>query len=328
MSWATRLLAVLALLLAFGPARADELKPGYLELTQTAPLDWKLTWKAPQKAGLIGVASPKLPDDCTFKETRRAMDGVALRSEGEVHCKKPLAGRAIGLAGLENTISDVLVRVAPMGEPVQASRLTPTDTMTEVKARADAWNVARTYLALGVQHILTGYDHLLFVVSLVLLLRGGWRIIKTVTAFTLAHSITLAGAALGYFSLPQAPVESVIALSIIFLAVEIAKARPGQFRLSEQYPWAVSFSFGLLHGFGFAGALKEIGLPHGEVPAALLSFNIGVEIGQLVIVGCAVTAVTLIGWIAPSRLRPATLTAAYVIGALASGWFINRTLAS
>ena len=312
--------------LAAAPARADELKPGYLELTQTAPLDWRMTWKAPDKSGLIGVAEPKLPDDCLVRERRRGMEGVSLRTESDVRCAKPLAGREIGLAGLENSISDVLVRIAPLGQPVQASRLTPRQPMTEVKATPDAWNVARTYLGLGVQHILTGYDHLLFVVSLVLLLRGGWRIVKTVTAFTLAHSLTLAGAALGYFSLPQAPVESVIALSIIFLAVEIAKSKPGQFRLSEQYPWAVSFMFGLLHGFGFAGALKEIGLPEGEVPAALFSFNVGVEIGQLVIVGCAMSALTLIGWFAPSRLRPATLTAAYVIGALASGWFINRTL--
>jgi len=146
------------------------------------------------------------------------------------------------------------------------------------------WEVAWTYFLLGVDHILFGYDHLLFVFALILLINDFWALAKTITAFTLAHSVTLAGASLGYFSLPQKPVEATIALSIAFVASELVNQRPGERRLSESYPWVVAFAFGLLHGFGFAGALKETGLPQTDVPVALLTFNLGVEAGQLLFV--------------------------------------------
>ena len=308
------------------PAAADELKPGYLELTQTAPLSWRLVWKAPLKAGLAGVATPDLPPDCVIAASHSALVGVVVATEGMVTCARPLTGREIGLNGLENTVSDVLVRIAPLGQPVQAARLTADQTHITVRAKPDRLNVARTYFVLGVEHILTGYDHLLFVVSLVLLLQTGWRIAKTVTSFTLAHSITLAGASLGFLGLPRAPVESTIALSIIFLAVEIVKSDGVHLRWSERYPWAVAFGFGLLHGFGFAGALAEIGLPPGETPVALLTFNLGVEAGQLIIVGATLCGMAAVARLARGQLRLARVSAAYVIGALSSAWFIARTL--
>jgi hypothetical protein len=174
---------------------------------------------------------------------------------------------------------------------------------------------------------MSGIDHLLFVLALMLLIHDRWMLFKTITAFTLAHSITLAGAALGYFSLPQRPVEATIALSIAFVASELVKMKPGERRLSEAYPWMVAFAFGLLHGFGFAGALKEIGLPQVDVPLALLTFNLGVEAGQLLFVAGmlvvfkALSALIAMPW---ARLRPA---AAYIIGTLALVWFIERIAA-
>ncbi len=345
-----RLMGLLAGLLLTGlgmPVSADELKPGYLELTQvsatqisptrvlptqvlptsaTGPESWRLVWKAPLKAGLAGAVNPEFPSDCHLSGQHEELTGAVVRTEATVTCDQALTGRDMGLAGLENTVSDVLVRIVPLGQPVQAARLTSNFTHLQVKARPDRLEVARTYFRLGVEHILFGFDHLLFVVSLVLLLRGGWKIAKTVTSFTVAHSITLAGAALGYLGLPRAPVESVIALSIIFLAVEIVKSDGSQSRMSERYPWVVAFGFGLLHGFGFAGALAEIGLPQGETPVALLTFNLGVEAGQLIIVAVTLSILAAMTRIAPTRRRQATWIAAYAIGGLASAWFVSRTL--
>jgi hydrogenase/urease accessory protein HupE len=315
--------------LALGAA-ADELKPGYLELAQTpstgALEHWRVTWKAPIKAGLAGKVQPRFPAFCQLKLDQTGVQYSVVVTTVEMSCARPLVGQELRLEGLENTVSDVLVRVAPLGQPVQAARLTAAETRMEIKARPDRWNVARTYFGLGVEHILFGFDHLLFVLSLVLLLKGGWRIAKTITSFTLAHSITLAGATLGFIGLPRPPVESVIALSIIFLAVEIVKSDGSQTRLSERYPWVVAFGFGLLHGFGFAGALAEIGLPQGEVPAALLTFNLGVEAGQLLIVAAALAVIWAVQRLAPRQLQFATKLSAYAIGGLASAWFIGRTL--
>ncbi|HNJ48378.1 MAG TPA: HupE/UreJ family protein, partial [Novosphingobium sp.] len=181
-------------------------------------------------------------------------------------------------------------------------------------------------LVLGIEHILTGYDHLLFVIALVLLLGRPWEVVRAATAFTVAHSITLAGTTLGLFGLAQAPVEALIALSIVFLAVEIVKQEEGAPRLSERIPWVVAFLFGLLHGFGFAGALREIGLPETDAPMALLTFNVGVELGQLVIIGGVLALIALVRRFAPPAQRPATIAATYAIGITASFWFLQRLL--
>jgi hydrogenase/urease accessory protein HupE len=221
--------------------------------------------------------------------------------------------------------TDILVRIAPLNRPVQALRLTAAAPKVVIARKPARFQVAQTYLVSGIEHILSGYDHLLFVVALVLLLNGLWTIFKAVTAFTLAHSITLIGTTLGLMGLPQRPVESVIALSIVFLAVEIAKRQPGQPRLAERAPWVVAFLFGLLHGFGFAGALKEVGLPEGEVPTALLTFNLGVEIGQVVIVAVTLALLAALRRWAPILLEPAIKLATWATGIIASFWFIERT---
>ena len=315
--------AALCLGLAW-PAQADELRPGYMELTQQTQTEWKLVWKAPILGGMATRAEPLLPDFCRMDLGAARLSGLAVVARGKVTCARPLDGATVGLKGMEPGSIDALLRVAPLGRPVMAQRLTAAESTFTVSAVPDGWQVARTYFIIGVEHILAGFDHLLFVIALVLLLQRGWAVVAAATAFTLAHSITLAGTTLGLFGLPQAPVEASIALSIVFLAVEIAKARPGAPRLSERLPWLVAFLFGLLHGFGFAGALREIGLPEGDVPVALLTFNLGVEAGQMVVIAVTAGVLAALARFAPLVRRPAVLAATYGIGAVASFWFIER----
>ncbi len=313
------------ILIAFtAPASADELRPGYLELTQRDARHWDMIWKAPVLGGLATRSRPALPDFCKVAPGPLRLDGAALVATAKLDCALPLDGANVGLAGMESSFTDALLRVAPLGRPVQAERLTPDRPMVTIKSVPDRWQVARTYALLGVEHILTGYDHLLFVVALMLLLMRGWVVVRAVTAFTVAHSLTLAGTTLGLVGLAQAPVEALIALSIVFLSVEIIKQKDGTPRLSERIPWAVAFLFGLLHGFGFAGALREIGLPEGEVPMALLTFNLGVEVGQMVIIAGCLAAIAALRRFAQPALRPATVVATYGIGTIASFWFIER----
>ena len=319
-----RMLLCLLLFAWSGPARADELRPGYLELTQRDASHWDLIWKAPVLGGLATRSRPALPDFCKVTPGPVRLEGAALVTTAKLDCARSLDGTSIGLTGMESSFTDALLRVAPLGRPVQAERLTPDRPMVTIKAVPDRWQVAQTYALLGTQHILTGYDHLLFVVALVLLLTRGWVVVRAATAFTIAHSLTLAGTTLGFFGLTQAPVEALIALSIVFLAAEIAKQKDGNPGLSERIPWVVAFLFGLLHGFGFAGALREIGLPEGDVPVALLTFNLGVEAGQLAIIAACLALIALLRRFAQPTLRPATVLATYGIGTIASFWFIER----
>jgi hypothetical protein len=186
-------------------------------------------------------------------------------------------------------------------------------------------DAARRYVGLGIEHILLGIDHLLFVAGLLLLVRGPWMLIKTITAFTLAHSITLALATLGFVAVPSRPVDAAIALSIMFLGAEILRARQGRPGLAARRPWVVAFAFGLLHGLGFAGALTALGLAPGEIPLALLFFNVGVEIGQLLFVGACLALAWALRQLQVSWPRWAVPLPAYAIGTIAAFWFIERT---
>ena len=319
-------LAVLAVLCAALPAQADELRPGYLELTQQDAQHWRMVWKAPVLGGLATHARPQFPAFCTQSAPIARLEGAALVAESVLTCSKDLAGSTLGLAGMDAAFTDALLRVAPLHRPVQAERLTPRHASATVATVPDRWEVARSYFMLGIEHILTGYDHLLFVIAMVLLLGRLWVVVRAATAFTVAHSLTLVGTTLGLIGLAQAPVEALIALSIVFLAVEIVKQDPTSSRLSERIPWVVAFGFGLIHGFGFAGALREIGLPEGDVPTALLTFNLGVEVGQLAIIALSLSVIAAIRRFALPALRPATLAASYAIGITASFWFIQRLI--
>ncbi len=323
-----RLIWALALLFCLvSQAKADELRPGYIEFTQQSETDWRLVWKAPLRGGVTPLTQPILPKGClTVGEPKRQMAQLALVSKSEVRCNQTVAGAQIGLSNFGASQTDVLVRVSPLGRPVQALRLTAVEPMATIEAKPDRWQVARTYFMIGVEHILLGFDHLLFVVLLVILLSGFWTIAKAVTAFTVAHSITLVGTTLGLFGSPQRPVEAIIALSIIFLAVECVKKRDGEPRLSERAPWVVALLFGLLHGFGFAGALKEVGLPEGDVPIALLMFNLGVEAGQLMIVAATLGVLALVQRVGPRYSAAAIKAVSYAAGSMASFWLIERMI--
>jgi hydrogenase/urease accessory protein HupE len=316
------------LILLATPAHADELRPGYLEFTQVSQSDWLLVWKSPVKGGIASETKPVLPNGCAANgPTDFEVINATIVLKSKVICKSAVAGQMIGLSNFGGSQTDVLVRIAPLGRPVQVMRLTAAEPVTQIPNKPDRWQVARTYFVTGVEHILFGYDHLLFVLALVLLLNGFWTVAKAVTAFTVAHSITLIGTILGVLGLPQNPVESVIALSIMFLAIEIIKKDPTQPRLSQRIPWLVSFLFGLLHGFGFAGALKEIGLPETDVPTALLTFNLGVEGGQLIIVTTTLAILALVRRFAWQLMPRVIRLASYAIGITASFWFIQRTFA-
>jgi hydrogenase/urease accessory protein HupE len=246
-----------------------------------------------------------------------------------------LTGQTIAIEGLSAASTDVLARIESVGGATQTERLSPTKTTFVVEAAPDRWEVAVTYLRLGIEHILFGFDHLLFVLALVILVRDWRRVALTVTAFTLAHSITLAAATLGLVDVPGRPVEAAIAL-IVLAAVEIVNARREMPSLTARWPWLIAFCFGLLHGFGFAGALAEVGLPQHAIPIALLFFNLGVEIGQLFFVTAVLAAGGLFRRAIALRVEPALVqrtvnridvTAAYTIGAVSAYWLIERTSA-
>jgi hydrogenase/urease accessory protein HupE len=240
-----------------------------------------------------------------------------------------LAGERIEFAGLQLTITDVLVRVQMRDGTVSTTLVRPAHPWIEVAAAPGLLAVAGAYVLHGIEHILFGFDHLLFVLALILIVRSGRVLLWTITAFTAAHSITLSLATLGVVHVPGPPVEAMIALSILLLACEIIRLQHGQISLTSQWPWIVAFSFGLLHGLGFASALTEIGLPQGDIPLALLSFNVGVEIGQLIFVGAVLGLLACVRRITiPTRItRGALPVVSYSIGITAAFWFIERLAA-
>jgi hydrogenase/urease accessory protein HupE len=324
-----RLACFCLLLLAAGFASqpaAHELQPSSFELRQLTPERYEIIWRAPTYYRKPHPARLQLPENWRpageAKVTRLA-DGALHRRLVDIP-PDTVDGAIIRFAGLEATITDVFARFVWLDGTETTAIARPSQPWVEVVAQRSAWQVAWDYTLLGIDHILSGFDHLTFVLALLLIVSGARRLLITVTSFTLAHSITLAAATLGVMWVPGPPIEATIALSILFLASELVKVNRGQFSLTARYPWIVAFVFGLLHGFGFAGALGDIGLPQNEVPLALLMFNIGVEIGQLLFIG-----VILVLVLALRRLRcewPAWVrqAPAYGIGGIAAFWLIER----
>ena len=327
-----RFLVLLAALLC-GSAFAHEMRPAYLELRQTGAETYDVLWKVPGRGEdlRLGLYVEFPADSRNLTEPRGAMINSALTERWSVQRAGGLNGSTIHIDGLSATMTDVLVRLERLDGTAQVTRLTPSAPSFVVEAAPQALQVARTYLALGVEHILGGVDHLLFVLALLILVKGTGRLIATVTAFTVAHSLTLAGATLGYVHVPGPPVEAAIALSILFVAAEIIHSREGKTGMTERFPWVVAFTFGLLHGLGFAGALNEVGLPQSAIPVALLFFNFGVEIGQLLFIASVFLVIALarqvtrrIGMSQPAwvwRVPP------YAIGSVAAFWIIQRIAA-
>ncbi len=327
------ILILLTALSLTGPrmAGAHALDPGYLELNAMGGADWRVSWRVPDIRGKPMDLSVSLPGGCSPEAgPAPVFDGRAWVSNWIANCPDGLQGGVIGIDGLELTRTDTLVHYQTEPGRNQTRRLTSDEPAFTVPVDAGAMQVFRSYLGLGVTHILEGIDHLMFVFALILLVPGRRQLFWAVTAFTLAHSITLAAASLGVVNLPPPPVEAVIALSIVFLAYELALPRDRRDPLTMRAPWLVSFGFGLIHGLGFAGALREIGLPEGEIPMALLAFNLGVETGQLMFIA-AVLAIAEIGRrILPfvaAQERRIERVASYAIGSLSAFWVIERLAA-
>lgn len=333
MRWAIAVLA--ALLLAPVAAQADELRPGYLELTETSAGQWSIGWKLPYTTPPTETPLPPvLPDNCAYSgEVKIGTATAALLGSAQATCEGPVAGKTVSMPGLIGQ-ADMLVRIAPLDAPAQALRLTAATPEAQIASQPSTMQVLETYFVLGVEHILAGWDHLLFVIALVLLVQNWRMVIVAATAFTVAHSVTLAAAALGFVGLPGGPVEALIALSIVFLAVEILRGGDEGADTStdtptwtRRFPWIVAFLFGLLHGFGFAGALTSIGLPEGDIAAALLAFNIGVEAGQLLVIAVVLALLAVIRKAASAAMEPVVRIASYGIGVTGAYWLIDRVIA-
>jgi len=331
-----QILALIALLFGvFGSVASSHghaLQPGYLELSLIDKDLYAVVWKTPATSGRPMAITAQLPESCDPRTPVQSIwDGAAYVARWTASCPGGLEGGLIHIDGLDQTSTDVLVRFDFADGVNQAHRLTASDPSFTVPSQPSRLEVARTYFLLGVEHILSGIDHLVFVLALLLLVKGVRRVIVTVTAFTLAHSLTLAGATLGFVHMPGPPIEAAIALSIVFVASEIIHSRRGKPGLTERYPWIVAFTFGLLHGFGFAGALAQIGLPQTSIPIALLFFNVGVEIGQLLFIASVFTIIALARRITRrvNIPRPAWSWAVppYAIGSLAAFWVIQRIAA-
>jgi len=316
----------LVLLALVSAAQAHEVRPAYLEIREEPAQRATVLWKQPAVGALAVRLVPHLSGGALEREPDvfSAAPGFVIARWDHVDLRRPLREQTLAVEGLESTITDVLVVVHALDGRDWQDILKPQRARIALAIGAEA-PVAAAYGRLGVEHILGGADHLLFVFGLLLLVDNRWQLLRTVTAFTLAHSITLAATASGLIRVPSALVEALVALSIVVLAVELVHARRGRPALTAQRPELIAFVFGLLHGFAFAGALAEIGLPKQALWLALLLFNVGVEIGQLLFISAASTLLWLLRrWSPPVWTRP---LAPYAIGICAATWFIERLVA-
>jgi hydrogenase/urease accessory protein HupE len=318
-------LLVALLLPSFG-AWAHEARPAYLEIKETAPNQFSVLWRTPVLAGMRLPIALTLPDDVRNlkpPEVEELADSLVERRWIDAG-PGGLAGKRIEFPGLQLTITDVLARVELQdGRTVQIIAR-PSQPWVDIAASQSRWEVMGTYVVEGIRHILFGADHLLFVLGLLLIVANGWMLVKTVTAFTVAHSITLAVATLGYANVPALPLNAAIALSILFLGPEIVRVWRGETSFTIRHPWVVAFVFGLLHGFGFATAMTSAGLPRQDLPLALLSFNVGVEVGQLGFVALILAMGRSFRVLEVRWPRWVQALPAYTVGTLGAFWTIQR----
>ncbi|MBY5324783.1 HupE/UreJ family protein [Rhizobium johnstonii] len=329
--WRSFLVAVLTLLAFVSNASSHEIRPAYLQIDEMGANRYKVVWRTPMQSGMRFPIALRFPDSVRNVTTpaERDLPDSLIETRVIETMDGSLIGKRVDFVGLQATITDVLVRVHLLDGSVTTMMVHPSQPWAEIAARPGRIDVAKTFLVHGVEHILSGYDHLLFVLALMFIARSWRALLLTVTAFTAAHSITLTLATIGFVHVPGPPVEAAIAFSILLLVCEIIRIQNGQSSITAERPWMVAFAFGLLHGLGFAGALSALALPAGDIPLALLFFNLGVEVGQLMFI------TTLIGLIAVVRLarypawfgRHAFTTATYAIGAVAAFWFVARVAA-
>jgi hypothetical protein len=308
---------------------AHEVRPAYLELRQTGPETYDVLWKVPGRGEELrfGVYV-RLPQRCVkVGEVRTSVINNAFTDRWTTQCEGGLAGGTIFIEGLSSTVIDALVRVERLDGSSQVTRLTSSSPSFIVEAAPRRFEVARTYIVLGIEHILTGIDHLFFVSGLLLLVTGVRRLLLTVSAFTVSHTVTLSLATLGFVHVRPAPVEAVIALSILFVAREVLRKHNDSGGLAQRKPWIVAFSFGLLHGLGFAGGLSAAGLPAGHIPLALGFFSAGVEVGHFSFVAIALLVIAAARkWVFELPAWTAHVPP-YAIGGVASYWLVARIAA-
>ena len=319
-------------ILAFAPMVSGHIfAPSLLELTEQEAGQINVRWKQPTAQVSGGVLKPLLPPECRMlNEPSWSTEGTGTVAAWSADCTNGLVGQPIAVEGIARSRADVLLRIQLVDGRTVVQVLTADASTYTVPQGDTVLDVMVSYGQLGVEHILSGFDHLLFVLALILLIRSVRLLIWTITAFTLGHSVTLALAVLGFVQVPQQPVEWFIALSIFFLAVELVRVENKSPSLLQRRPWMVPGLFGLLHGLGFAGALSEIGLPADDIPLALFSFNLGIELGQLAFVGGVLIVLYALSVI-PLRWPVAAFSPiripAYAIGSLAAFWCIERGVA-
>ena len=327
-----RRLAIIITLTGTTPAQADEIRPALLDIKEQASGLVRVAWKIPTRGNQRLAITPTLPAGLQpiGAATQQSVSGAQIEHSIYRNSGDTLAGGTITIDGLSALQTDVLLLIQLADGSSHSAILRPAAPSYTIPARASPLAVAADYWRLGTVHILEGVDHLLFVFALLLIVSGIGPLVKAVTAFTLAHSITLALATLGLVHVPAAPTEAVIALSILFLAAELVHRHQGRVGLTERRPWLIAFLFGLIHGLGFAGALSEIGVPENDVPLALLTFNLGVETGQLLFIAMMLSVIALARTLADrlplSAPAGAWRIAPYTIGGIAAFWTIQRIM--
>jgi hydrogenase/urease accessory protein HupE len=312
--------------LAIPAAHAHEARPAYLEIKETAAGRFDVLWRTPVLAGMRLPIALKIPDDVRNMQAPTVEELADCLVERRRIDAGPqgLAGRRIEFVGLQLTITDVLVHVEMLDGRTLTTIARPSQPWVEMAASQTWFEVAKTYVVEGIRHILFGADHMLFVLGLLLIVADRWMLLKTVTAFTVAHSITLAIATLGYAEVPVVPLNAAIALSILFLGPEIVRSWRGETSFTIRHPWVVAFAFGLLHGFGFASALTGAGLPRHELPLALVSFNVGVELGQIGFIALILMLEQAFEVLEVRWPRWVQALPGYAVGSLGAFWTVQR----
>lgn len=328
-AWLSRSLTVLAALFALSfQATGHEIRPVLLEIKESVEGSYEVVWKVPVFEGKIPSLHPRFESSILVagQPVVRELPAARLETSQYVATSGSLVGTEIFIEGLTALQIDVLIQVTLADGLYYSTIVRPKKPFWQVPETQSGFAVFKSYARLGTEHIFGGYDHLLFVLALVLLIGKRWMLFKAVTAFTVGHSITLALAALGFVSVPSAPTEAVIALSIVFVAAEIMRARQGIQSFAIQAPWVIAAGFGLIHGLGFAGALTEIGLPQNAIPTALFAFNVGVELGQLMFIALVLAAMVVVKKIGIRLPEDGWRVAPYCIGSVAAYWTIERVV--
>jgi hydrogenase/urease accessory protein HupE len=308
-------------------SNAHEIRPALLEIKERSPGLYDVTWKVPTKGNQVLAVSPILPESFNpvGLPSNYSIPGAFIE-QTTFKTDKPLPGESILIEGLSGVQIDVLLQIDLLDGSHYSAIIRPTAPTYQIPLIETKSEVAFSYWRMGLYHILEGIDHLLFLLALVFFISGFRNLLWAVTAFTVAHSITLAFATLGVLYVPSAPTEAVISLSIVFLAVEIIRKHSGENTLTERFPWIVAFIFGLFHGLGFAGALSEIGLPQHEIPLALFMFNVGVESGQILFISLVVGVLTVLRKIKIPYPNWSWRAVPYTIGSIAAFWTLERTI--